>query len=71
MGFMPYYNGIEEIWQVSYTNFSVFVFKCKWIDKKTSVKFDESRMKLVDFQKVAYQDEPFLGILRFTSLLCR
>ena len=36
------------------------LFKCKWIDNKSGVKIDESGMTLMDFRKVAYQDEPFI-----------
>ena len=31
--------------------FTIPLFKCKWIDNKSSVKIDESDMTLVDFRK--------------------
>ena len=40
--------------------FTIPVFKYKWIDNKSGVKIDESRMTLVDFRKVGYRDEPFI-----------
>jgi len=59
VGSMHYYGVIVEIWEVNYTKFTVPVFKCKWVDNKTDVKVDESRMTLVDFWKI-YHDEPFI-----------
>ena len=49
LGSMPYYGVIEEIWEVSYTKFSIPLFKCKWVDNKNGVRIDESGMTLVDF----------------------
>jgi len=60
VGRMPYYGVIVEIWEVNYTKFIVPVFKCKWVDNKTGVKVDESRMTLVNFRKIGYHDEPFI-----------
>jgi len=61
-GSMTYYGIIEKIWEVDYTKFFVPIFKCKWVDNKTEVKIDESGFTLVDFQKIGYQDEPFIMV---------
>ena len=60
VGSMTYYGVIQEIWEVDYTMFTIPLFKCKWIDNKSGVKIDESRMTVVDFRKVGYRDEPFI-----------
>ena len=59
-GSMTYYAIIEEIWEVDDTMFIIPLFKCKWIDNKSSVKIDELGMTLVDFWNVGYRDEPFI-----------
>jgi len=51
VGSMPYYGFVQEIWELSYTKFSIPVFKCKWVDNKTGVKVDESEITLVDFER--------------------
>jgi len=60
VGSMPYYGVVQEIWELSYTKFSIPIFKYKWVDNKTGVKVDESGVTLVDFRKVTYEDEPFI-----------
>jgi len=62
LGSMAYYRFIKEIWEVDYTKFFVPYFKCKWVDNKSGVKIDESGFSLVDFQKIWYQDEPFIMV---------
>jgi len=62
IGSMTYYGIIEEIWEVDYTKFFVQIFKCKWVDNKSVVKIDELGFTLVDFQKIGYQDEPFIMV---------
>nr|XP_004516691.1 uncharacterized protein LOC101514781 [Cicer arietinum] len=57
---IPYFGTIEEIWDVDFIKFKVPVFKCKWIDINNSVKIDEFGFTLVDLEKVAYKDEPFI-----------
>jgi len=42
VGSMPCYGVKVEIWEVNYTNFTVPVFKCKWVDNKIGIKVDES-----------------------------
>nr|XP_004492197.1 uncharacterized protein LOC101504131 [Cicer arietinum] len=57
---IPYFETIEEIWDVDFIKFKVPVFKCKWIDINNGVKIDEFGFTLVDLEKVAYKDEPFI-----------
>ena len=57
---MPYFGVIQEIWEVNYVKFSVYVFKCKWVDINISVRIDDFEFTLVDLKKLAYQNEPFI-----------
>lgn len=57
---MPYYGVVKEIWEVSYTKFSVPIFKCKWVDNKTGIKIDDTGLTVMDFRKVGYKNEPFI-----------
>jgi len=57
---MPYFGVIEEIWKLDYSQFRVLVFKCQWVNGNTSVHRDQLGFALVDFNKVAYKDEPFI-----------
>jgi len=57
---MPYFWVIEEIWELSYVKFTIYVFKCKWVDNNTSVKTDDFGFTLVDLKKLAYQNKPFI-----------
>ena len=57
---MTYFGVIEEIWEVNYVKFSVYVFKCKWVDSNIGVQTDDFGFTLVDLKKLAYQNEPFI-----------
>ena len=57
---MPYFGVIEEIWELDYSQFKVVVFKCKWVNENTGVHQDQLGFTLVDLNKVAYMDEPFI-----------
>ena len=57
---MHYFGVIEQIWEVDYTEFRVPVFKCKWVNANVGVRHDEIGFTLVDLNKVAYLDEPFI-----------
>ncbi|KAK7279834.1 hypothetical protein RJT34_24892 [Clitoria ternatea] len=57
---IPYYGVIEEIWEVDYVKIRVPVFRCKWVDGNTGVKTDEMGFTLVELNKVAHEDEPFI-----------
>jgi Domain of unknown function (DUF4216) len=55
-----YYGWIEEIWELDYYYFKVPIFLCKWIEYRRGVKNDEDRFITVDFNRLAYQDDPFI-----------
>jgi len=57
---MPYFGVIGEILELDYSQFRVPVSKCKWVNGNTSVHRDPLRFTLVDLNKVAYKDEPFI-----------
>ncbi|PNY02971.1 hypothetical protein L195_g026293 [Trifolium pratense] len=57
---IPYFGIIEEIWEVDFMKFKVPVFKCKWIEINSGVTTDEFGFTLVDLEKAAYTDEPFI-----------
>ena len=59
---MPYFGVIKQIWEVDYSEFRVPVFKCKWVNGNTGVRQDELGFTLVDLNKVAYMDEPFIMV---------
>jgi len=40
------------------------------LDNKTVVKDDELGMTLVNFRKVAYEDEPFIMAYQASQILC-
>ena len=60
MASIPYFGIIDEIWDVDFIKFKVPVFKCKWIAINSGVKTDEFGSKLVDLEKAAYTNEPFI-----------
>ena len=60
MASIPYFGIIDEIWDVDFIKFKVPVFKCKWISINSGVKTDEFGAKLVDLEKAAYTNEPFI-----------
>ena len=57
---MAYFGMIQEIWEVDYSEFRVPIFKCKWVNGNTNVHQDHLRCTLVDLNKVAYMDKPFI-----------
>jgi len=57
---MSYFGVIQEILEVDYSDFRVPVFKCQWVNGNIGVNQDEMGFTLVDLQKVAYKDEPFI-----------
>ncbi|KAH1203667.1 hypothetical protein GmHk_17G049846 [Glycine max] len=60
VAFIPYFGFIEEIWELNYVKFNVCVFKCKWVDSNTGVRTDDVGFTLVDLNKLAYQNDPFI-----------
>ena len=57
VAFIPYFGFIEEIWELNYVKFIVFVFKYKWVDSNIDVWTDDFEFTLVDLKKLAYQNE--------------
>ena len=57
---MPYFGVIQQIWELDYNEFKVPVFNCKWINANIGVHQDQLGFTLVDLNKVAYMDEPFI-----------
>ena len=51
VGLMPYYGVIVKNWEVNYTNFFVPIFKCKWVDNKTSVKVEDQEWLWLTFER--------------------
>ncbi|KAH1053267.1 hypothetical protein GYH30_022512 [Glycine max] len=62
VAFIPYFGFIEEIWELNYVKFTVCVIKCKWVDSNTGVWTDDVGFTLVDLNKLAYQNDPFIMI---------
>ena len=48
---MLYYGVIEDIWELSYTQFKILIFRCKRVNNKVRVKVDENGFTLVDLNK--------------------
>ena len=64
-----YYGVIEEIWELVYpANFSIPLFRCKWVDDR-AVKVDNNGFTLVDMNKVGYVDDPFILAKQATQVI--
>jgi len=60
-----HYDGvIKDIWELDYSEFRVTVFKCLWVNGNTRVHQDKMGFTLVDLQKVAYNDDPFIMVVQ-------
>ena len=57
---MPYFGVIEQIWELDYNELRVPIFKCKWVNGNTGVHQDHVGFTLVDLNKVAYMNKPFI-----------
>ena len=55
-----FYEIITEIWELDYIMFRILVFKCNWVDNKSSIKVNEFGFTLVDFTKMAHKSYPFI-----------
>jgi Domain of unknown function (DUF4216) len=55
-----YYGWIEEIWELNYMRFKIPLFSCKWIENRRGVKTDKEGFITVDFNRLGYQDDPFI-----------
>jgi hypothetical protein len=63
-----YYGVIQEIWELSYTSFTVPLFKCKWVNNRTGVQVDKYGFTLVDLTTNGYASEPFVLAKQVTQV---
>ncbi|KAL5179867.1 hypothetical protein HKD37_01G001093 [Glycine soja] len=56
---ISYFGFIDEIWELNYVKFTVYVFKCKW-DSNTNVRTNDVGFTLVDLKKLGYHNDPFI-----------
>ena len=57
---MPYYEVIEDIWELDFCEFRVSVFKNLWVNGNTGIRKDKMGFTLVDLRKVSYNNDPFI-----------
>jgi len=57
---IPYFGFIEEILELNYVKFIVWVFKGKWVGSNIGVQTDDIGFTLVDLKKLAYQNDLFI-----------
>ena len=55
-----FYGIITEIWDLDYIMFRIPIFKCNWVNNKSSIKVDEIGFTLVDFTKIAHKYDLFI-----------
>ncbi|XP_022003250.1 uncharacterized protein LOC110900686 [Helianthus annuus] len=55
-----YYGVIQEIWELDYHDFTIPLFKCKWVNNSTGVQVDKYGFTLVDLTTDGYKSEPFV-----------
>jgi hypothetical protein len=63
-----YYGVIQEIWELSYSSFTIPLFRCKWVNNRTGVKVDEHGFTLVDLTTDGYKSEPFILATQATQV---
>ena len=55
-----YYGQVEEIWELTYPDFKVTVFRCRWVQGAKGVITDKYGFTTVDLEQVGYKEEPFV-----------
>ena len=55
-----YYGQIEEIWELTYPDFKVPIFKCRWVQGRKGATKDMYGFTTVDLKQVGYKKEPFV-----------
>jgi hypothetical protein len=55
-----YYGQIEEIWELTYSDFKVPTFRCRWVQGAEGVTKDMYGFTIVDLEQVGYKEEPFV-----------
>ncbi|XP_022031474.1 uncharacterized protein LOC110932449 [Helianthus annuus] len=63
-----YYGVIQEIWELSYSSFTIPLFRCKWVNNRTGVNVDEHGFTLVDLTTDGYKSEPFILATQATQV---
>jgi len=61
---MSYYGVIEDIWELDYTVFHDFMFRCKWVENNNGMKVDEFRFILGDLNKEGHKENTFILTLQ-------
>ena len=59
-GELCFYEIITEICEIDYIMFRIPVFKCNWVDNKSSIKVDEFGFTLVDLTKMPHKFDHFI-----------
>ena len=57
---LAYYGQVEEIWELTYPDFKVPVFRCRWVQGAKGVITDKYGFTTVDLEQVGYKEEPFV-----------
>lgn len=57
---LSYYGVVEDIWELDYTGFKVPVYRCNWFDHNKGIHIDDEGFTIVNFEKLAPTDEPFI-----------
>lgn len=55
-----FYGFITSIWELDYNQFRIPVFHCNWVDMNKGVKTDELGYTLVNLNKLAFSNDPFV-----------
>ncbi|KAK9054123.1 hypothetical protein SSX86_025200 [Deinandra increscens subsp. villosa] len=63
-----FYGVIQEIWELDYRDFSVPLFKCKWVNNEKGVQVDKYGFTLVDLTTDGYKSEPFVLATHVTQI---
>ncbi|XP_022032115.1 uncharacterized protein LOC110933189 [Helianthus annuus] len=63
-----YYGVIQEIWELSYSSFTIPLFRSKWVNNRTGVNVDEYGFTLVDLTTDGYKSEPFILATQATQV---
>lgn len=70
LAFSAFYGVIEDIFEIYYVIFKMFLFKCKWVSNNKGVQTDELGFTHVELDKKTYMIEPFIMATQATCFLC-
>jgi len=51
---------IEDIWELDYTMFHVFVFRYIWVENNNSIKVGELELVIMNLNKEGHKDDTFI-----------